>query len=169
MRTLLSFAVALFLMVPAALAQAQAGAAAVKGTIDTTWNCVIQQPVQTLPVPGQADRAYSIYQVKCTTTTGEVVGVKEKEGIATEFADATGNASKGHGVFVETLENGDTVTYAYQGKAALSNQAIQSGSNTWTITGGTGKAMGIKGSGTCQAKGNADKSVTFACKGTYTK
>jgi len=31
----------------------------------------------------------------------------KKDGAATEFAEKTGNASTGHGVFVETLANGD--------------------------------------------------------------
>ena len=44
---------------------------------------------------------------------------------------------------------------------------MQSGSNKWQATGGTGKFKGINGSGTCTGTGNADGSTTWTCTGTY--
>jgi hypothetical protein len=43
-----------------------------------------------------------------------------------------------------------------------------SGTNKYQVTGGTGKMKGIKGSGTCTLKGNADSSVDYDCTGTHT-
>ena len=109
-----------------------------------------------------------IDQIKCTSTKGEVAGVKEKEGTGTEFAEITGDKSIGHGIFVETLANGDKITVAYQFTGTLKNGQMQSGSNKWQATNGPGKFKGIKYSGTCTAKGNADGSAAFTCNGTYT-
>ena len=45
---------------------------------------------------------------------------------------------------------------------------LESGSNKWTVTGGTGQFKGMKGSGTCKGKGNPDGSADFTCTGAYT-
>lgn len=115
----------------------------------------------------RANHAYGIDQVTCTATKGEIAGIKEKDGVATEFAEATGNASKGHGIFVETLANGDKVTVVYQFTGTMNNNQFVSGSNTWTATGGAGKVKGMTGKGTCKAKGNPDGTADFDCTGTY--
>lgn len=161
MRRLLLFGAVLLLTIPGVLAQG-------KTALTTSWNCKTVEPVHTIPVPGEADHAYSVYQVKCTATKGEIAGVKQKEGIATEFGEAKGNASKGHGTFVETLASGDTATYDFQFTSTMKNKVVESASNTWTIASGTGKLKGIKGSGSCKGKGNADGSLSLECTGSYT-
>lgn len=145
-----------------------AAPAAATGKVDVQWKCAAPNPVHALPVPDKADHAFVVQQVKCTAAKGEVAGVKQKEGLGTEFAEATGNNSTGRGIFVETLVNGDKITYSYTFTGVASNNMMQSGSNKWTATSGTGKFKGIKGSGTCKAKGNGDGSGVFDCTGTYT-
>ena len=144
-------------------------AAQAQTPLKVTWKCNAVQPVPAgVPVPGQADRTYTVYQVKCTTDAGEIAGLKQKEGTATEFLDAKPTGGMGHGVFLETLENGDTIAYKYQVSTTTKDKLIQSVSDTWTIASGTGKVKGIKGSGTCKGKGAADGTVTFDCTGDYT-
>lgn len=121
-----------------------------------------------VPVPDKADHAFIVDGVKCTAAKGEVAGVKQKDGAGTEMAEATGNKSTGRGIFVETLANGDKITYSYTFTGVAANNVMQSGSNKWTAISGTGKFKGIKGSGTCTAKGNADGSAVYDCIGTYT-
>ncbi|HEV8356076.1 MAG TPA: hypothetical protein VGQ17_04835 [Gemmatimonadales bacterium] len=149
------------LPIPTAVAQGQT-------TFTATWKCSVVEPANAVPVPGQANHAYSVYQVKCTASSGQVAGVKEKEGTATEFAEVKGNTSKGHGIFVETLENGDTVTYDYQFTSTMNGKVAVSAGNTWKMVRGTGKAKGIKGSGSCKGKGNPDTSLSLECTGSYT-
>ena len=74
----------------------------------------------------------------------------------------------GHGIFVETLESGDTVSYKYQMTSTTKDKIVQAASDTWTITGGTGKLKGIKGSGTCKGKGDAAGALSLDCMGKYT-
>jgi hypothetical protein len=156
------------LLAVALSASASVSFAQTSGKISLTWKCTAPSPVHALPVGDSPDHAYIVEQAKCTTTNGEIAGVKQKEGIPTEFLDATGPNAKGHGVFVETLENGDKITYSYELTGVSKNKVLESGSNKWTVTSGTGKFKGMKGSGTCQAKGNADGSADFTCTGTYT-
>ena len=118
-------------------------------------------------MPDKAGHAYGIDQATCTATKGEIAGIKEKDGVATEFAEVTGNTSKGHGMFVETLANGDKMTVAYQSTGTMNNNQFVSGGNTWTATSGTGKVKGMTGKGTCKAKGNPDGTADFDCTGTY--
>ena len=114
---------ALCLTVPTVVVQAQSPLKAV-------WSCSVVEPVAAVPVAGQADHAYSVYQVKCTATSGEIAGVREKTGTATEFAEMKGKSSKGHGIFVETLENGDAITYDYQFSSTMNGKVATAASNT---------------------------------------
>src|SRR6476646_5880263 len=82
------------------------------GKIATSWKCAAPT-ANALPVGDAPNHMYVVEQIKCTATKGEIAGVKEKEGTATEFAEATGDTSTGHGVFVETLANGDKATVSY--------------------------------------------------------
>jgi hypothetical protein len=143
-------------------------AAQAQTPLKAAWKCSVVEPVAAVPVAGQANHAYSVYQVNCTSTGGEIAGVKEKSGIATEFAEVKGNANKGHGIFVETLENGDAITYDYTFTSTMNGKVATAASNTWKMVSGTGKAKGMKGTGGCKGKGNPDGSLNLECTGTYT-
>lgn len=149
--------------VSAVLAQTPAS-----GKTATTWKCAAPSPMHALPVGDTPNHMYVVEQVKCTAAKGEIAGVKEQEGTATEFIEVTGDKSTGHGVFVETLANGDKGFFTYTLTGTSKDKVMVSGSNKWTLTGGTGMLKGAKASGTCTAKGNADGSATFECTGTYT-
>jgi len=163
MRRLLFVLAATCLVVPMTLAQTPAS-----GKTTTSWTCAAPNPVNALPVGDEPNHLYVVEQVKCSATKGEIAGVKEKEGTATEFAEVTGDASKGHGVFVETLANGDKAFVSYTFTGASKSKVMVSGSNKWTMTGGTGMLKGVKGNGTCTAKGNADGTANYECSGSYT-
>ncbi len=165
MRKLLLPVIVVCLVVPAVIAQT--GTAASPGMLNTSWHCTARSPAYNIPVPDQANHAYGIEQSNCTATKGEIAGIKEKDGVATEFVEATGNSAKGHGIFVETLVNGDKITIAYQATATMNNNQFVSGSDTWTVSSGTGKFKGMTGKGTCAAKGNPDGTADFDCTGTY--
>ena len=138
-----------------------------QGKVANGWACGKPAMAHSIEVGDQPNHAYSIGQIKCTATKGEIAGVKEKEGTGTEFAEVTGNSSSGHGVFVETMANGDKIHFTYQTTATIKNGQMQSGTNKWQATSGAGKFKGIKGSGTCTGTGNADGSTTWTCTGTY--
>ena len=145
--------------------QAPAQPAAGSMAVNVSWKCAAPNPTHSLPVPDKANHGYGIDSVKCTATSGEIGGVKEKEGTGTEFAEVTGNKTKGHGMFVETLANGDAITYSYQFTGTMKDNMPVSGSNTWQALAGTGKFKGIKGKGTCKAKGNPDGTMDYSCTG----
>ena len=163
MRRLLLILAATCLAVSTTLAQTPAS-----GKTATSWKCAAPTPAHALPVGDAPNHMYVVEQVKCSATKGEIAGVKEQEGTGTEFADVTGDTSKGHGVFVETLANGDKAFVSYTFTGTSKNNVMVSGSNKWTITGGTGILKGAKGGGTCTAKGNADGTANFECTGSYT-
>ena len=140
-----------------------------QGKIDSQWNCGKATEGHSLDVGDQPGHAYAIAKFTCTASKGEAEGLKEQEGAGTEFEDVKGNAVHTHGVFVETLSNGDKLQISYQGTGTTGeNGSLQSGSNTWTIVGGTGKFKGAKGKGSCKGKGNPDGSSTYDCAGEYT-
>jgi hypothetical protein len=138
-----------------------------QGKVDNGWACGKPAGGSSIDVGDKPGHAYSIYQIKCTSTKGEIEGVKEKEGTGTEFAEMKGNKSSGHGVFVETMANGDMIHFTYQTSATLEKGQMQSAANKWQATSGTGKFKGIKGSGSCTGKPAADGSSDWTCAGTY--
>ena len=134
------------------------------------WNCGKPSDAHSIDVGDRANHSYAVSKTTCTATKSGVGGVKEKEGIGTEFEETTGDALTWHGVFVVTMENGDKIHYTYSnsGKGMLKAGQFQSGANKWSIVGGTGKFASAKGEGSCQGKGNADGTATWDCEGTYT-
>lgn len=139
-----------------------------QGKVENGWACGKATIANSIEIGDQPHHSYMIAQFKCTSTKGEIAGVKDKEGTATEFDEITGNSLKGHGIFVETMANGDKIIFNYQPMATLKDGQMETGSNKWQATSGGGKFKGIKTSGTCKAKGNPDGSANFTCSGTYT-
>jgi hypothetical protein len=138
-----------------------------QGKIASQWNCGKATDAHSIEVGDQAGHMFVVSQSKCSAVKGEIGGVQEKEGTSTDFNDVMGDKSSLHGVFVETLANGDRVYVSYKGSGTSKGGQFVSGNDTWTITGGTGKLKGIKGKGTCKGKGNPDGSATWDCEGTY--
>ena len=137
--------------------------------VANSWTCPKPAVAHSLDVGDKPHHTYSIAQFKCTATKGEMGGVKDKEGAGTEFDDVSGTSVSGHGVFVETLANGDKLHFTYQTTSTTAkNGAMQSGQNKWEITEGTGKFKGAKGSGGCTGKAGANGAADWACNGSYT-
>lgn len=144
-----------------------ASVALAQGKVSNGWACAKPAPMHSLEVGDEPHHAYVIEQIKCASTKGEVAGIKEKEGTGTEFVEIKGDHASGHGVFIETLANGDKITVAYEFTSTLKNGQMVSGSNKWHATKGTGKFKDIKYNGTCTAKGNPDGTSAFSCNGIY--
>jgi hypothetical protein len=155
------FLVVCSLCVSASVAMAQ-------GKVDSQWNCGKATVGHSIDVGDQPGHAYAIGQFSCTAAKGELEGLKEKEGVLTQFDDVKENASRYRGVFVDTLANGEKVHVSYEGATTIEKGQMQSFSDAWSITDGTGKFKGAKGKGTCKGKFNPDGSFTFACAGNYT-
>jgi hypothetical protein len=151
-----------------ALALCMAGSVAGAQNVNVTWHCAPMGKPTALPVGDMPGHAYVLEQVKCTTQKGSIYGVAEKEGVATEFADAMGDNAKGHGEFIETLSNGDKLHYTYTLTSVSKGGKPVSGANKWSVVGGTGKFMAAKGSGSCKGVANPDGSADYACSGNIT-
>ena len=155
MRKLLLVALALSVSVSAAMAQSK---------VDTKWHCSKPSGDQTLEVGDVPDHVYWIGQGTCeaTSSTGDL---KEKSGAFTEFHDGWKTSFNFHGYYNATMENGDKVFYTYEGSGSM--DPSKPVANKWKVIGGTGKCKGIKGSGSCSGKVNADGSDDLRCTGTY--
>jgi hypothetical protein len=134
------------------------------------WKCGMPSETHGIDVGDQANHNYAVTKTTCTASKSEVGGVKEKEGVGTEFEETTGETITWHGMFVVTAENGDKIYYHYanSGKGMVKAGKFQSGNNKWSMVGGTGKFAGVKGEGSCTGKGNGDGTATWDCEGTYT-
>jgi hypothetical protein len=136
--------------------------------LESQWKCGKASDDHSIDVGDKANHAYAVSKTTCTATKSEIGGTKEKEGIGTQFNEATGNATTWHGVFVVTTESGDKIHYHYTGKGMMKDGKFTSGTNKWTMMGGTGKFAKAKGEGTCAGKGDGADGATWGCTGTYT-
>ena len=138
--------------------------------VNASWNCAKASDDHSIDVGDKANHTYGVNKTTCTATKGDLGGVKEKEGVGTQFNEVMGNGITWHGVFVETLDSGDKINYHYMssGKGVMKDGQFVSGNNKWTMMGGTGKFAHAKGEGTCAGKGTGEGTAAWDCTGTYT-
>src|SRR5258708_5555275 len=136
-----------------------ASLAVAQGKTANGWTCPKPTDAHAIEIGDKPGHAFSIDQITCTSTKGEIAGVREKEGTGTEFAEVTGNSMKGHGVFVETMANGDKLHFVYQFTATTKDGKMQSGSNKWQSTSGAGKFTGLKANSTSTPSGKETDAV----------
>jgi len=130
--------------------------------------CGKSENAQSVPAGDKDGHTFMVQQGKCATDSGEIGGVKSKEGAFSEHDDVMGNHLKAWGMYVETYDSGDKIFYAYQGASTTKDGALVSGSNTWRMTGGTGKMAGIKGTGGCKLTPGDAGGLNYSCTGEYT-
>jgi hypothetical protein len=143
---------------------ASASVALAQTKVDTKWHCSKAAAEHKLDIGDTPDHAYWIGQGSCEATSSDG-DLKEKTGSYTEFHDAWKSSFNFHGYFIATTDNGDKVDYTYEGSA--STDIAKPAANKWKIVSGAGKHKGIKGSGACAGKVNADGSADWECAGRY--
>jgi hypothetical protein len=148
----------LALAAPAVLAQERT-------TISGT--CAKPDVSQSVPAGDAAGHAFMIQQGKCVTK-GQMGGSMSKSGAFAEHDDVTAHRVKGWGVYVETYDSGDQITYNYQLMMAMKDGALQSGKGTFQAIGGTGKMKGVKAMGSCSYKPGANEGTDYSCTGEFT-
>lgn len=131
--------------------------------IETKWHCPKATSEQKMDVGDMPDHTYGVAQGTCSATASDK-DFEEKSGAWTELRDAKKSGINSHGTFIVTLASGDKVTYSY----AISAPTNKPVTNKWTLSNGTGKLKGGKGSGSCTGKMNTDGSSDWECTGTYT-
>jgi len=141
-----------------------ASAAMAQGKIETKWHCSKPSAQHQFNVGDMPDHTYAIAQGTCSATSSGKAFV-EKTGDYTEFDEGWKTSMSWHGRFNVTMDSGDKVYYTYEGSGPT--EIEKPTSNKWRIVSGTGKDKGIKGSGTCSGKRNADGSSDWDCTGTY--
>lgn len=133
-----------------------------------TTECGKPDPEHMIDIGDQPGHAFSISQVKCTWTKPlEYNGIKNKEGTGTGFNEISGDTSSFRGFYLDTMENGDTVHYNYEGTAKMKDGMVESSEHKWTIIRATGKLEGLKASGTCKGKSDGEGGMIYECEGEY--
>jgi hypothetical protein len=129
--------------------------------------CAKPDQANRIDVPDRPNHSFAIAHLTCSWTKAfQIRGVEAKGGTAVQFDEISGNASRFHGYFTDTMANGDKAHYRYDGNATLKDGALQSSSWKWTFT-GTGKLSSVRGQGTCNGTGRPDGGMTWECQGRY--
>jgi hypothetical protein len=136
-----------------------------KENLETHWLCPKPADQYRVKVGEEAGHTYAVAIGTCIPSGSNTF--QEKTGTFWNFTDTVGSTSKVQGAFVSTTLSGDRISYSTAGTYSLNNDAIQSGTLTWSLAGGTGKFAAIGGYGACTAQGNADGTTSFTCAGSY--
>ena len=153
----------LALILVALLAVSLAAQTKVSGSIE----CGKPEKQNSIEVGDRPGHAFNTTQGKCTWTKPLDFGVAQtKETVFTAFAEQTGEKAQERGFSYETLSNGDHINVRTQATATVKDGNVTS-NGKWTIGAATGKARGLKGSGTYKCTGTQEK-MTCEVEGEYT-
>ena len=132
-------------------------------------NCGEPEQANTIEIGDQTGHSFMVSQGKCTWgSPWEIEGIQSQQGVFNGFDEMSGDSSRYHGYYLDTMANGDQIHYRYKGKSSLGDGKVQSAKHKWKIIRGTGKFEGIKGKGTCKGKARAEGGVSWECEGKYT-
>ena len=122
-----------------------------------------------IPVGDAPGHVYSISHGSCTYPKPGNIGVAKKvAGEDVVFSETTSTRTQWHGVFTETMSNGEKLYYRHHGEGVLTNGTFTSGEDAWEVSGGTGSYKGYKGNGICDLQPQADGTFLNKCRGEYT-
>ena len=131
-------------------------------------NCKKPDPMQSIDLDDAKGHMMTLGKSMCTWTKGfEVAGSSAKEGYSVASSEVNGNKATVRGVHITTLASGDKVHVRFQGTGTSKDGKPESDTGTWSFTGGTGKAKGLKGKGTYDGKPQADGSTIYQIEGEY--
>ena len=137
-------------------------------TLSGAGQCAKPDRAHQLDVGDRPQHSFTISQFKCTWSKPfEIAGIKSKGGTVVQFDEVSDKGSRFRGYFLDTMANGDTVRYRYEGKATLRAGMPARTEWEWKLGGGTGKLMGLKGKGTCKGTANPDGTGSWECVGEY--
>jgi hypothetical protein len=159
MRRLWFVTLLMFVAVSSVLAQVKVSGGGVCAKPDPSYS------IQATDRPGHI---FSLGQYQCTWTKPfEIAGTKSKAGPDIISVEIQGNNGDWREFYVDTTDNGDKGYYRFHGTATFRDGALKELRGKWTLSGGTGKLKGIKGSGACTGKGDASGGVSYECEGQY--
>jgi len=146
----------------AALTLSLAAQTKVSGTVE----CGKPEKQNSIEVGDRPGHAFNTTQAKCTWTKPLDLGVAQtKETTFTAFAEQNGERVQERGFSYETLSTGDHMNIRTTATGTMKDGNVSS-DGKWNIGGATGKARGLKGTGTYKCTGTMEK-VTCEVEGEY--
>jgi hypothetical protein len=130
----------------------------------TSGTCAKADVEHSVPAGDNPSHAFMVAQGKCTAKG--MLG--SSQGVFSEHRDVTATRLKAWGVFIETFESGDKITYNYELSVSVKVGAMGAGKGTFYATDGTGKMKGIKARGNCTYSAGSDGGTNYSCNGDYT-
>jgi hypothetical protein len=129
--------------------------------------CDKPEPEHSIEVPDRPGHVLMISKRKCNWTEPLVVmGAKTKDGVAVSFTEKMEGTLHIHGFEVDTLDNGEKLTWQSMGQV-LAEKGPATSKGRWSLMRGTGKFKGIKGGGTYEGKLEADDVLVLDLEGVY--
>lgn len=136
--------------------------------ISGTLSCGKADPVHSIEVGDAHNSVMNLAKVSCTWSKPfDMAGVATKDGYSVAASEAHSGKTKGHGIHVGTMANGDKYYVHFQGTGTVKADHSGAESGTWSFDGGTGKLKGLTGKGTYKTTTAADGTGTADVEGEY--
>jgi hypothetical protein len=106
---------------------------------------------------GDGSQMIMFQRSDCTWATPFTIdGSKPGPTVNVSVADMTGAMGRAHGYSTSVMDNGDSTIVRYEGTTQMKKDRSGTVKGTWRYVRGTGKFMGISGSGTYKGETAAD-------------
>jgi hypothetical protein len=129
--------------------------------------CGKPDPTYAIEVPDRPGHALTLNKRKCVWSEPlEIKGTKTKEGEAITFAEKMEGELHVHGFEVDTLDNGEKLTWQSMGLITPDKGAAKV-KGRWSLMRGTGNIKAIKGGGSYAGNVDADGVMTLNFDGVY--
>ena len=97
-----------------------------------------------------------------------IEGVSSRDDVLSLFTDARLDGVSDRGYNIVVMSNGDKIFMHYVGSAEEDGRSAGSGEGNFALSGGTGKFLGIYGSGKLTSRTATDGRMTVRIEGQYT-
>lgn len=117
---------------------------------------------------GEGAQMIMFQKANCTWTTPFTIdGSKPGRTVNASIGDMTGSTGMAHGYSTSVLDNGDSTFVRYEGRSQMKKDGSATNKGTWRYVRGTGKFIGISGSGTFKGEAAADGTSWADVSGHY--
>jgi hypothetical protein len=117
---------------------------------------------------GSSPQMVMFSKANCSWATPYAIdGNKPNRTVDVGIGDINGSTARVHGYSTSVMDNGDSTIVRYEGTMQMKKDGSGTDKGTWRYVRGTGKFMGIKGSGTFKGAAAADGSGWADVTGNY--
>lgn len=130
--------------------------------VSMSGSCSKADTEYSIPAGDKENHSFVIASGKCKSHV-ETRGLTSETATYSEHREETSSFVRAWGVYVETYNNGDKISYPFTVTFPITKAGVQPGTATYHASFGTGTLKGVKAAGKCVYTLHPDHSSEFKC------